>query len=427
VEKKFRVRLYGKGRHFCGQEVRQDMFGSQALEVVIGIIFVYILASIICTAVREGLEAWMKTRSVYLEHGIRELLHSRKGGDLAAAVYSHPLVSGLFSGEYTSRSSTGRLPLIMKRGANLPSYIPSKNFALALMDLAARGPVEDAASSGSDTPAISLDAIRANVSKLQNPSVQRVLLTAIDSAQGDINKAQASLEAWYDSGMDRISGWYKRSTQWIVFAIGLSVAVGLNLNTITIVDYLYRNDAAREGIVARAGVASADAGYLDRSYKTVKGDLESMSLPIGWEAGWGAPRPGVDGGVWNNVFAPFLGWFLTAFAASLGAPFWFDVLNKVMVIRSTVKPHEKSPEEASEDRQKPAVQQMGPATQSAETPAALGFVGSGAATAAPAPAAAQPESTPMAADTEGDVDGCEVDIGDPTPDEALPAAKGGVA
>jgi len=38
-------------------------------------------------------------------------------------------------------------------------------------------------------------------------------------------------------------------------------------------------------------------------------------------------------------------------AATLGAPFWFDVLNKITVIRSTVKPHEKSPEEASEDRQ----------------------------------------------------------------------------
>jgi hypothetical protein len=46
-----------------------------------------------------------------------------------------------------------------------------------------------------------------------------------------------------------------------------------------------------------------------------------------------------------------LGFLTTALAGMLGAPFWFDVLNKVMVIRSTVKPHEKSPEEASEDRQ----------------------------------------------------------------------------
>jgi len=37
------------------------------------------------------------------------------------------------------------------------------------------------------------------------------------------------------------------------------------------------------------------------------------------------------------------GWFLTALAISLGAPFWFDVLDKFMVIRGTVKPQEKSP------------------------------------------------------------------------------------
>ncbi|WOD13523.1 hypothetical protein [Paraburkholderia kirstenboschensis] len=46
----------------------------------------------------------------------------------------------------------------------------------------------------------------------------------------------------------------------------------------------------------------------------------------------------------------YLGWFVTASGLSFGAPFSFDLLNKMMVIRSTVKPHEKSPEEASQDR-----------------------------------------------------------------------------
>jgi hypothetical protein len=40
---------------------------------------------------------------------------------------------------------------------------------------------------------------------------------------------------------------------------------------------------------------------------------------------------------------------MTAFAITLGAPFWFDVLNKIMVVRSTVKPAEKSGDEASKD------------------------------------------------------------------------------
>ena len=31
-----------------------------------------------------------------------------------------------------------------------------------------------------------------------------------------------------------------------------------------------------------------------------------------------------------------LGWLITAFAISLGAPFWFDLLNKLMQVRNSV-------------------------------------------------------------------------------------------
>src|SRR5437868_2548627 len=44
---------------------------------------------------------------------------------------------------------------------------------------------------------------------------------------------------------------------------------------------------------------------------------------------------------------------MAAVAASLAAPFWFDILNKMMVVRSTVKPREKSQEEGSKEPQNP--------------------------------------------------------------------------
>ena len=66
--------------------------------------------------------------------------------------------------------------------------------------------------------------------------------------------------------------------------------------------------------------------------------VRSLGLPIGWQ---NTPF------VW---WAP-LGWLLTAIGVSLGAPFWFDLLNKFMVVRSTVKPQEKSQEEGSKDKQ----------------------------------------------------------------------------
>ena len=75
--------------------------------------------------------------------------------------------------------------------------------------------------------------------------------------------------------------------------------------------------------------------------------------------GWIPPRdpwPGFafwTGGFWNSwgkqIYEHGWGWLLTALAISLGAPFWFDLLNKFIVIRSTVKPKEKSQEEQSKD------------------------------------------------------------------------------
>src|SRR5262245_31760206 len=163
------------------------MFGSKILDVAIGIIFLYIMISIICSAIREGIEAWLKTRAAYLEHGIRELLNDREAKGLVMYFFNHPLIDGLFSGEYKPGGSARR-PGMFASGGNLPSYIPAKNFALALMDMAARGPDTEAVCNAQSAPAVSLDTIRSNISRLQNSKVQRVLLTAIDSAQGDLDR-----------------------------------------------------------------------------------------------------------------------------------------------------------------------------------------------------------------------------------------------
>ena len=71
------------------------MFGSGILEVAIGILFVYLLVSLLCSALREGIEAWTRTRAAYLERGIRELLQDKLGQGLASQFFNHPLIFSL--------------------------------------------------------------------------------------------------------------------------------------------------------------------------------------------------------------------------------------------------------------------------------------------------------------------------------------------
>lgn len=177
--------------------------------------------------------------------------------------------------------------------------------------------------------------------------------------------------------------------------IALFIAVVMNINTITIIEELFHENAIREAIIAAASNENAVI-----EYPAVRAALNDLNLPIGWD-GWRLD--------WSmSGFCSFIlltiGWILTATAATLGAPFWFDLLNKMMVIRSTVKPHEKSPEEGSEDRQPRSRRKVVMRTSPAYGPAA--------------------HSPP----DDEDVDGCSLDFqwGSPTRDEQLPPSTGGV-
>jgi hypothetical protein len=414
------------------------MFGSVILDVAIGMILLYLLMSMLCSTIREGLEGLLKTRSVHLERGIRELLHDPTGTTLASDIYNHPLVQSLYKGEYdpsqirTRKKKDGTVEhhAVPSRG-HLPSYIPAGNFALALLDVVARGPSSaDPGSADGNAPVMNLAGIRARVGEIQNAPVQRALLAAIDTANGDLTRAQKNVEAWFDSSMDRVSGWYKRRTQLVLFVIGLVIAVLLNVDSFGIAQFLYRDKPTRDALVAQAAAVSANPDFptQPRSVEQIRASIDSLRLPIGWARdSAGALYRVTPGGRhdvrrdegWGKWLGDLLGasggWLMTAFAVSFGAPFWFDLLNKVMVVRSTVKPHEKSPEESSEDRQ----------TKNAAPPPHLGggepAAGGGAGGGAPpgstpgAIAAPQGSTTPGGPQPGGDV-APPADPGDPGAD-----------
>jgi len=164
-----------------------------------------------------------------------------------------------------------------------------------------------------------------------------------------------------------------------LFWIGLAMAAALNANTVTIVKQVSTSDTVRQALVEEAKKAqpiaqnpsstttsttASDSLSTDRSegesgrnkppapssYQKLANDLskvKSLGLPLGWG---NEERLSFRQGGWNYLYYPF-GWLLTAIAVSLGAPFWFDLLNKFMVVRSTVKPQEESPPEGSKDKQ----------------------------------------------------------------------------
>jgi hypothetical protein len=357
------------------------LFGSTLLEVAIGVIFVYLLVSLLCSAFNELIEAWLRYRARYLELGIRKLL-SDPG--LAEDFFNHPLVRPL---------------------GERPSYIPARTFSLALWNIATRAAAQGGQAAAGVTQ--NLGEIKGLIGALPDEKYGNIkvsLLTLIDEAGDDLTRARANVEAWYDDAMDRVSGWYKRRTHFILIVMGLLASFALNIDTIQITKALLYNDTLRKSVAdaaekyinenpaptpaptlapvttsptqTPAPAAEEQARLAKSKIDRVRGELDSLGLPIGWpvepsekdevyaalkderarraqyDADLAAyntdPRrwpPGLYGGLLK-----VLGLVLTALAVSQGAPFWFDLLNKFMVIRSTVKPREKSRPEGTKDK-----------------------------------------------------------------------------
>jgi hypothetical protein len=316
------------------------------LDVAIGLITIYLLLSLLCTTVTEALEQVFKYRACYLRLGIEKLL---LGGDapLRARLYAHPLVKSLYT--------ETRLPALIRTTG--PSYIPSRQFVLALLDIVSAP--NAAANAGGAVRRLQdvVDGLARNEQLLPAPLVG-ALRTLIADAGDDLQKVKTGVEQWYNGAMDRVAGWYKRRSQTVALIIGMAVAVVVNADTLEMIRTLSNDSAVRASLVAAAqGYAEASrpriesaqsaiaaspgsdvAADVKRQSDSTIAQLGGLGLPIGWQ------RPGADD-VWTHL----LGWLMTGFALSLGAPFWFDMLNKFMVVRATVKPHEKSLDEGSKD------------------------------------------------------------------------------
>jgi len=324
------------------------MFGSEIFEVVLSVVFIFLLLSLICSALTELIQAWLKLRSTDLEQGIRELLGDREGKGLARKLYGHPLVYGLYRGDYNPELvSEGRY----KSRSNLPSYIPARIFAQALMDIVlpaagASGSVTPAPAAAAPLPGASeisdqAQSFRDAIPNMENSQVEGALMPLVEAAGGDIGKVRENIEAWYDSSMDRIRGWYKRRTQVVLLVLGLIVAAAVNADTITIAKSISHDRALREALVtaaqqyAKTPEGEAGVGPAPAVYPNLQ-EMWRLSLPLGWnkEDPRTVPRE-ADILAWATKI---LGWVLTAVAISLGAPFWFDLLNKIVSARSSVKP-----------------------------------------------------------------------------------------
>lgn len=303
-----------------------------ALNVVISLLFVYLLLSLLTSAFQEMVAGIGNSRGRGLCATVDRLLGQSAGKAFVARFFAHPLIAGLVDpGVRWLRWLRWLFPSL---GDRLPSYIAPETFSQAVLDVLR----QDGAFRGA--------------------GMHPALAALWRDAGQDLGVFREKVKVWFQGGADVQTGVHKRATQRRLLVYGFVIAAALNIDTISITTHLWTARATQEV----ADLAAKAIAYRERNpqlpgsveAKELLAGLEELKLPIGWDTK--SPRavlqrvvcvfvgsdkerahrcgqPDAAGPVPADL-ARLLGWLLTALAISVGAQFWFDTLGRIIGLRA---------------------------------------------------------------------------------------------
>lgn len=348
------------------------MLQAKAIDVLLSLAFIYMLFSIAVSGIYELYQSLYNRRGRFLKKVLTDVLNDPHNNNFADELYRHPLVDSV--------KETRKV---------FPSGLSSNHFAVAITDILQYRSRNKSLRFNHETKKYDVleDAIydtlspfeklKNGIETLNDGPFKRIAETWIfDISEGldknlAIEKAIANIEGWFNTYMERTGGWFKRDLRTRMIVLGTVVSVVFNVNSIILVEYLWKEDAQREIIVQTAmnyvettdslnKIQALDTASNISQDSLVKKHLvaakeagkiiEELNLPLGWESFYDYKesffevKNKANESFWGylkfGLFA-LLGWLCTGFAISFGADFWYNALKKLIDTKKTLKESRK--------------------------------------------------------------------------------------
>ncbi len=168
------------------------------------------------------------------------------------------------------------------------------------------------------------------------------------STEEGITLLRREIENSFDSSMERAGGVYKRNAKGVAIIIGITLAITANADTFHIINRLSKDSLLREIIIDKA-IQVAPQGSNASDVKNIDPNeiLKEVELPIGWTSAnvnqqINRTKYRVNGLPIFSILSMIAGWLVSGIAIAMGAPFWFDLLGKVMNVRNAGKKGKQS-------------------------------------------------------------------------------------
>lgn len=374
---------------------------SVILDIGIGLIIIYLAGAVLVSAIQELIASLLQWRSQHLKESILQMMLNASSEvqtkpsdsqtnppdsqtpnkiekefsiakELRDNIYNSSFVQSL---NHTSINFSGKREKITGEkykelfARTDPSYLSSETFATALIQQLKeelKGMLDNP-QNASTSGAIKTIKNKINDSDKIPTSLKETLTTLADRASLKASETdnkllifQQEIETWFDRSMDRASGVYKRNAQLLCFFLGFAIAIIFNLDSLFLAQRLSQDTAMRsalaggaETIVRESTAQNSQSFNPDKLQENINSLLGNSSFiaPITENADNLMSCPDKKQTSKNptscdpsektlnpwKIFPTVVGWIITALAIYMGAPFWFDILGKLVNVRSTGK------------------------------------------------------------------------------------------
>lgn len=254
------------------------MFGGASIEVATGVIFIYIVLSLICSGISDVISLIFAWRPKYLRAYVERLLGadtSSEQKDIADRFYDHPLMAAA-----TGTRAYGRRVY--------PERLPPNLFASILLD-----------TTGQKSELERAPGLHEVIGSVSSPQLRRTLRLLYDEAAGDAERFRAALADLLAYGQQMLDQQYRQRMRITMAVVAATVIIALDIDTIQLSRVL-----------------------LDLATVPENRPFEPTTVvPID---GWGSEIES-----FSDIPRKAIGLALTIGAVSFGSEFWMGILNRL--------------------------------------------------------------------------------------------------
>lgn len=284
---------------------------SQALEVVIGLIFVYYVLGSIVSLMTQWINEAFETRGKSLERHLMKIVGDKHVGDFVKLPQLQALRPIRYKGALgflTSATEPKKLEKI-PTGALVESYFD-------FVGLTASKEFE-------------LDELKQLISAFPESEGKQAMLKWVGQGVTTIEELRKRTTMYFSGVMEQASATFRSNARSFVIILSILITFLLGTDSIQLAQTLWNNAGVRALAVAQAELVVRQDDAEARMDDLIQQLLDLNIVRIGW---WQTELPPAGSSAMNwvvFVFLKVIGLGLTAAAISQGSSFWYDLLKKI--------------------------------------------------------------------------------------------------